>query len=86
METLYPSPSGPSTLADAKTRVNIHALWNHFGLAGKPSASCHSPFRKDANPSFSVNADGTLWNDFSTGEAELTDGGMIPRLLGVVKK
>src|ERR1035437_7279261 len=69
MRTSYPYTSGPSTLANAKTRLNIHGLWIHFGFAGKPSASCHSPFREDAKPSFSVNADGTLWNDFSTGEA-----------------
>ena len=69
MSTLYPSPSGQSTLAEAKARLNIHALWNHFDFAGKPSASCRSPFRQDDKPSFSVNADGTLWNDFATGEA-----------------
>ena len=56
-------------LADAKARLNIFALWIHFNYPGKPSANCHSPFRKDAKPSFSVNADGTLWNDFATGEA-----------------
>jgi len=56
-------------LADAKTRLNIHGLWRHFGFDGEPKASCHSPFRDDAKPSFSVNADGTLWNDFATGEA-----------------
>jgi hypothetical protein len=69
MKTLYPSPSGQSTLADAKARLNIHALWNHFNYPGKPSASCHSPWREDRRPSFSVNAAGTLWNDFATGEA-----------------
>jgi hypothetical protein len=56
-------------LADAKTRLNIHGLWRHFGFDGEPKASCHSPFRADTKPSFSVNADGTLWNDFATGEA-----------------
>jgi CHC2 zinc finger len=56
-------------LADAKTRLNIHGLWRHFGFDGEPKTSCHSPFREDAKPSFSVNADGTLWNDFATGEA-----------------
>ena len=69
MRTAYPRPSGQSTLADAKTRLTIHGLWRHFGFDGKPKASCHSPFRDDAKPSFSVNADGTLWNDFATGEA-----------------
>lgn len=69
MKTLYPYKAGQSMLADAKARLNIFALWIHFNFTGKPSANCHSPFRKDAKPSFSVNADGTLWHDFSTGEA-----------------
>jgi hypothetical protein len=60
---------GQSTLADAKARLNIHALWIHFNFTGKPSANCRSPFRDDAKPSFSVNADGTLWHDFATHEA-----------------
>jgi hypothetical protein len=69
MKALYSYNPGQSTLADAKARLNIFALWIHFNFTGKPSANCHSPFRKDAKPSFSVNADGTLWHDFSTGEA-----------------
>ena len=69
MSAFYPSPSGPSNLADAKARLNIHALWNHFNYTGTPLASCRSPWREDHKPSFSVNADGTLWHDFSTGEA-----------------
>ena len=69
MRTSYPCPSRRSTLADAKARLNIHGLWRHFGFDGEPKASCHSPFRADTKPSFSVNADGTLWNDFATGEA-----------------
>jgi hypothetical protein len=56
-------------LADAKARLNIHALWRHFGFDGEPKVSCRSPWREDHKPSFSVNADGTLWHDFSTGEA-----------------
>jgi CHC2 zinc finger len=69
MRTSYSCHSGQSTLADAKARLNIYGLWNHFNFTGKPLASCRSPFREDERPSFSVNADGTLWNDFSTGEA-----------------
>ncbi|MGD0253911.1 MAG: CHC2 zinc finger domain-containing protein, partial [Verrucomicrobiota bacterium] len=69
MKTSYPYPSGQSTLTDAKARLNIHGLWRHFGFDGEPKASCNSPFRDDIKPSFSVNADGTLWNDFATGEA-----------------
>jgi hypothetical protein len=69
MKVFYPSPYGQSTLAEAKRRLTIYDLWRHFGFDGEPKASCHSPFRDDAKPSFSVNADGTLWNDFATGEA-----------------
>ncbi len=35
----------------------------------EPKASCHSPFRDDYKPSFSVNVDGSLFNDFATGES-----------------
>lgn len=59
---------GQSTLADAKARLNIHALWRHFGFDGEPKESCRSPFRDDNKPSFSVNAGGTLWHDFATGD------------------
>lgn len=69
MRTSYPCAYGQSTLADAKARLHIPALWIHFNFPGKPAASCRCPWREDHKPSFSVNADGTLWNDFSTGEA-----------------
>lgn len=68
MNILYSTPSGQSTLATAKSRLNIHGVWQHFGLPGTPEKSCHSPFRDDVKPSFSVNDDGTLWHDFATGE------------------
>jgi hypothetical protein len=60
--------SGQSTLADAKRGLTFTPFGDHFGFLANP-ASCHSPFRDDHKPSFSVNADGTLWNDFATGEA-----------------
>ena len=69
MRASYLYPSGQSTLADAKTRLNIHNLWKHFGFDAEPKISCHSPFRKDGKPSFSVNADGSLFNDFGNGDA-----------------
>ena len=69
MKVFYPYNSSQSTLAAAKARLNIHGLWRHFGFDGEPKASCRSPFRDDYKPSFSVNADGTLWNDFATGDA-----------------
>ena len=85
MKTLYPYNSSQSTLADAKARLNIHGLWRHFGFDGEPKASCHSPFRIDNKPSFSVNADGTLWNDFATGEAgDAVD--FVQRASGLSKK
>ena len=68
MKKLYLHLAQRSTLADAKTRLNIHDLWRHFGFDGEPKTSCRSPFRRDNNPSFSVNAEGTLWHDFTTDE------------------
>jgi len=55
-------------LAEAKERIRIPDVWAHFNFPGEPKASCKSPFRDERKPSFSVNADGTLWNDFATGE------------------
>ena len=69
MKTSYPYPLGRSTLAEAKTRLNIHGLWQHFGFDGEPKASCRAPWREDHKASFSVKADGSLWNDYATGEA-----------------
>ena len=70
MSKSYLHPWGQSTLADAKARLNIHDLWIHFNYPGDSRKNpCHSPFREDKNESFSVNADGTLCNDFATGEA-----------------
>ncbi|MGH8024153.1 MAG: CHC2 zinc finger domain-containing protein [Limisphaerales bacterium] len=69
MSISYPHHSGQSSLADAKTQLNIHGLWRHFGFDGEPKTSCRCPWREDRKPSFSVNVAGTLWNDFATGEA-----------------
>ena len=63
MNTSYPYPSGRSTLADAKARLNIRGLWQHFGFDGEPKASCRAPWREDHKASFSVKDDGSLWND-----------------------
>jgi hypothetical protein len=68
MKACYTPYSGPSTLSQAKARLNIHGLWRHFRFEGEPKASCPCPWREDHKPSFSVNAAGTLWNDFATGE------------------
>jgi hypothetical protein len=68
MRKNYHHHGGPSSLADAKARLNIHQLWTHFGFDGTPKASCRSPFRDDHKASFSVTADGGLFHDFSTDE------------------
>ncbi len=53
------------TLTEAKERVNIRGLWQHFGLEGQPSKSCRCPFHQDRNNSFSVSPDGVLFNCFA---------------------
>lgn len=68
MKASYLYPSGQSTLANAKARLNIPRLWRHLRLGGEPKPSCKSPFREERNSSFSVFADGTQWKDFATGE------------------
>jgi CHC2 zinc finger len=52
----------------AKERLRIPELWRLCGFEGKPSPCCHSPFREDRKPSFSVYADGRRWKDFASGE------------------
>src|SRR5437660_6987360 len=56
-------------IAQAKQRLTIPDLWHTLKLPGEPKRSCKSPFRDDKHPSFSVSADGLLFNDFGTGEA-----------------
>lgn len=56
-------------IAEAKARLRIPALWARLDLPGLPKVSCKSPFREDRSASFSVSADGALFNDFATGEA-----------------
>lgn len=56
-------------IAEAKTRLAIPGVWARLDLPGRPSKSCKSPFREDKSASFSVSADGLLFNDFATGEA-----------------
>lgn len=56
------------TKTEAKDRLRIPEIWSRFNLGGKPAKLCSSPFRDDQNPSFSVSADGLLWNDFGTEE------------------
>jgi hypothetical protein len=49
-------------LDEAKTRLNVFTLWQHFRFEGTPSKSCRCPFHEDRSASFSVNEDGSLWN------------------------
>lgn len=52
----------------AKHQLRIPELWRMLGLPSEPGKSCHSPFRDDHNPSFSVFDDGLRWKDHATGE------------------
>lgn len=52
-------------IAEAKQRLTIHELWRHFAFEGEPSKSCRCPFHEDRSASFSVTADGLLWNCFA---------------------
>lgn len=56
------------TIELAKARLTIPDLWQRLDLPGQPKASCKSPFREEKHASFSVSADGQLWNDFGTNE------------------
>lgn len=58
----------PLSIESAKEKLTIHDLWRHLDLPGEPKVSCCSPFREERSPSFSVSADGKLWNDFGAGE------------------
>ena len=51
-------------LAQAKQRLTVHDLWRHFGFDGEPAKSCRCPLHEDRSASFSVTADGALWNCF----------------------
>src|ERR1051325_3374460 len=51
-------------LQDAKARLRIPQLWKRYALAGTPAKSGRCPFHDDHKNSFSVTADGRLWNCF----------------------
>jgi len=54
------------TIAEAKERLRIPELWRLLNLPGDCSKNpCRSPFREDHRASFSVAADGLLFNDFT---------------------
>ncbi len=56
-------------IADIKARYRITEAWLDFGLPGQPGKTCHSPFREDKTPSFSVFAEGSRFRDFAADEA-----------------
>jgi hypothetical protein len=59
-------------MEEAKQRLRIPALWTLLGLSGTPPRTgtgvCHSPFRPDKKPSFSIYDEGRRWKDQGTGE------------------
>lgn len=55
-------------LKHLKAGLPIPKVWEHIGLPGKPGHYCHSPFREDTEPSFSIFENGQRWKDFGTGE------------------
>ena len=57
-----------SPLAGAKNRITVSDLGATLFPGWKASKSCHSPFREDRHPSFSVFSDGREWKDHGTGE------------------
>jgi DNA primase len=59
------------SIAQCKTALPLPELWKKLGLRGEPKQSCLSPFRDEANPSFSVFQKNGLWfwKDFAAGTA-----------------
>jgi len=52
-----------------KDSITIQQAWQILGLSGEPRRTgCHSPFREDKNPSFSIYGDDRRWKDHATGE------------------
>ena len=64
--------------ADLVERFRIPMVWRLLGLPGDPDAKCHSPFREDRHPSFTIFDNGKAFKDFSTGE-----GGNVFRFFGM---
>lgn len=59
-----------SQIESVRASLKIAQAWGFLGLPGRPSKSCHSPFRDDARESFSVYVDkGGLdrWFDHALG-------------------
>jgi hypothetical protein len=56
-------------LGRAKDRLTVLELGEILYPGWKGGKSCHSPFRDDRNPSFSIFGDGRKWKDFGSGES-----------------
>jgi hypothetical protein len=55
-------------LQEAKARLTIDVLWQHFGYPERTANPCLSPFRQEQNPSFSVYDEEKRWKDHGTEE------------------
>lgn len=55
-------------IQEAKAKLDIPAVAARCFPNWKPALSCHSPWREDRNPSFSVFDQGQRWKDHSTGD------------------
>jgi hypothetical protein len=55
-------------VSEIKARMTIPQVAAGFFPEWRPAKSCHSPFRSDRSPSFSVYDNGKAYKDFSTSE------------------
>lgn len=57
----------------AKQHLTIGEIWRRLDLPGRPpprvNGCCHSPFRDDRTPSFSIFANGARFKDHATGDS-----------------
>lgn len=56
------------SIEEAKAKLDIPAVAARCFPNWKPALSCHSPWREDRNPSFSVYDEGRKWKDHATGD------------------
>ena len=56
------------TVAEAKQRLGIPELAAMIFPEWRPGKACRCPWRDDRSASFSISADGSLFNDFARGE------------------
>jgi len=56
------------SIDEAKAKLDIPTVAARCFPNWKPAPSCHSPWREDRNPSFSVYDQGQKWKDHATGD------------------